>query len=290
MRLEPQVPYGIKAAVTRTRSTAWLVRTRGAPDVSGTRIIMYHRVADDRDELAVHPARFREQMEFLALHGYTVLDVLEVARRLAAAQLPPRAIGLSFDDGFRDVADHALPVLEEYGFRATVFVATGVTSDRASFSWYREQPPVLGWSEICELDGDGTLRFEAHTVTHPNLPSLADEAARREVEASKSELEAQLGRDVRVFAYPSGLFGERDKLFVREAGYEFAVTCEPGVNTPASDPFALRRRQIDARDRLTDFRAKIGGGHDTPPPLRRVYRRLRYGVGSGRPRFASSLR
>ena len=88
---------------------------------------MYHRISDDRDELAVSPRRFREQMEFLAAEGYRVCDVPDVATRLAAGELPQRTVGLSFDDGYRDVAENALPVLAEYGYRATVFVATGVT-------------------------------------------------------------------------------------------------------------------------------------------------------------------
>jgi peptidoglycan/xylan/chitin deacetylase (PgdA/CDA1 family) len=288
MKIEP--PYAFKAAVTRTRSAAWLLRTRGIPDLTGARIIMYHRVCDEQDELAVAPARFREQMGFLAKHGYSVLDVVDFVRRLAAGALPPRAIGLSFDDGCRDVADHAVPVLAEHGFRATVFVATGVTDGRAKFSWYREQPRLLDWSEVVDLDRGGTLRFEAHTVSHPHLPSLEDDAARAEITLSKEELEERLSRPVTAFAYPTGLFGDRERRFVRAAGYELAVTCEPGVNDPTTDRYALRRRQIDARDNLRDFRAKIGGGHDTPLPLRGRYRRLRYGAGSGRPRLASSRR
>jgi hypothetical protein len=58
------------------------------------------------------------------------------------------------------------------------------------------------------------------------------------------------------------------------------VTCEPGVNLPGDDLLTLHRRQVDPRDRRLDFRAKVGGGHDTPLPLRGVYRRLRYGEGT----------
>ena len=251
---------------------------------------MYHRISDDRDELAVSPRRFREQMGFLAAEGYRVCDVPEVATRLAAGELPQRTVGLSFDDGYRDVAENALPVLAEYGYRATVFVATGVTDGTASFPWYRAQPPLLGWDEIAELDRGGTLGFEAHTVTHPNLLAIDERRAAVEIAASKTELEERLDRAVTVFSYPAGLFGSRERRLVMEAGYRFAVSCEPGVNRPATDRFALRRRQIDARDRLLDFRAKVGGGHDSPLPFRGAYRRLRYGEGEGSPRWASSRR
>jgi hypothetical protein len=65
---------------------------------------------------------------------------------------------------------------------------------------------------------------------------------------------------------------------VAEAGFRIAVSCEPGVNGPQTDRLALRRRQIDGRDSFLDFRAKLNGGHDSPPPLRAAYRRYRFGV------------
>ncbi len=285
----PTLPAAVKVGLTRARSVAWTALTRGHGDTAGLRILLYHRVADDDDPLSLAPQRFREQMEHLAAEGYTVLDLVTAVAMLDAGELPPRALGLTFDDGFTDVRDEALPVLADHGFRATVFVTTGVTDGRLSFPWYvGPQPPVLGWDEVAALDREGTLRFEAHTVSHPNLLSADDAAARAEIVDGRHELERHLGRRVSAFAYPAGLFDERERRLVSEAGYTVAVTCEPGVNLPSSDRMALRRRQIDRGDRLLDFRAKIGGGHDTPLPMRGVYRRLRYGAGAGMPRRPSS--
>jgi hypothetical protein len=108
------------------------------------------------------------------------------------------------------------------------------------------------------------LRFEAHSVTHPNLLLLNDDEARRGIMQSNIALETRLERPVEAFCYPAGLFGEREGRFVADAGYRLAVSCEPGVNQLDTDRLALRRRQIDPRDRRLDFRAKLGGGHDTP--------------------------
>jgi peptidoglycan/xylan/chitin deacetylase (PgdA/CDA1 family) len=288
----PSLPYPVKASVTRVRSALWLTRSHRRVEESGLRILFYHRVADDRDELAVSPRRFREQMDYLAEAGYRVLDIVQVADLLDAGEVPERTVGLNFDDGYLDVAEHALPILAEYGFHATVFIATGVTDGRASFAWYPRQPALLGWAEIADLDRRGTLEFEAHTVTHPNLLAVDDRRAAAEIEDSKRELEVRLGRRVTALSYPAGLFGDRERRLAREAGYRVAVSCEPGVNVAGTDRFALRRRQIDARDRLLDFRAKVSGGHDTPLPLRGVYRRLRYGEGKGKgkPALASTRR
>jgi peptidoglycan/xylan/chitin deacetylase (PgdA/CDA1 family) len=280
--------YRAKAALTRARSAAWLAKTRGRPDSPGLRILLYHRVADDRDPLAVPPRRFGEQMAFLDAAGYRVLDLLDALELLDRGAVPPRTVALTFDDGFADVRENALPVLAAHGFRATVFVATAVTDGRMSFTWYAHQPPVLGWDDIVALDSDGTLRFEAHTVSHPSLLALDDASAWAEIRDSRAELEARLGRPVRAFAYPAGLYGARERRLVADAGYAAAVSCEPGVNLPDTDRFALRRRQIDALDGMLDFRAKVGGGHDTPLPMRGVYRRVRYGMGRGRPARSSS--
>lgn len=279
LRLGPSALYPAKAAFTRARSALWLVRSRGRAD-GGGRTLFYHRVSDDRDELAVSPARFRRQLELIARNGLRGVELSAFADALAAGDTAG-LVGLSFDDGYLDVAEHAAPLLAEHGFTATVFVATAVTDGTASFDWYERQPPLIPWEDVARLDGE-TLFFEAHTITHPSLLGLDDDEAREEIAGSKRILEERLGRRVRGFCYPAGLYGPRERALVAGAGFDYAASCEPGRNGPTTDPLALRRIQIDHRDALLDVRAKLGGGHDTPPPLRAAYRRLRYGAESSR--------
>jgi peptidoglycan/xylan/chitin deacetylase (PgdA/CDA1 family) len=274
LTLGPGWVQSIKPALTRLRTEAW--RARGRPGRPGLRVLFYHRVSDDPDPLAIAPRRFAEQMDLLAAEGYRVVDVVEAARLLTSGERLDGVVALSFDDGYRDVAEHALPVLEHRGFRATVFVATGVADGTARFSWYARQPPVRAWSDIVALDAASALTFEAHTVTHPNLLALATDAAEQEIAGSKRALESRLGRAVTAFCYPAGLYGSRERELVARAGFAVATTCEPGANTPASDRLALRRTAIDGGDRLADFRAKLEGGHDRPSALRAVYRRARF--------------
>jgi peptidoglycan/xylan/chitin deacetylase (PgdA/CDA1 family) len=287
--LGPALLYPAKAALTRARSLAWLARTRGAPRRDGLRILFYHRVSDDRDELAVPPARFEAQIERLVADGWDLVDVVTAARRMRSGEPVGATLGLSFDDGYLDVAEHALPVLERHGCTATVFVATGAIDGDVRFSWYERQPPLMSWDDVARLDG-GTLRFEAHTVTHPNLVAVPDDVSRAEIVDGKHRLEERLGREVTAFCYPAGLFGAREREYVAAAGFEIAVSCEPGVNTQSTDPLALRRLQVDARDGVLDVRAKAAGGLDAPPPLRAAWRRARYGAGGGSPRSESAAR
>jgi peptidoglycan/xylan/chitin deacetylase (PgdA/CDA1 family) len=290
LEVAPTPFYAAKAMLTRGRSAAWLLRSGGRFEPDGIRILFYHRVSPERDELAVTPDRFAEQMRYLADEGHDVVDVLTATSMLAGGGPERKTVALSFDDGYLDVAEHALPVLAAYGFRATVFVAPAVIDGEATFGWYERQPPLLDWDAIRALDREGILSFEAHSLTHPNLLRLGDEEVRREIVDSKAALEARLERPVEAFSYPAGLFGERERRYVIEAGFRAAVSCEPGVNDAATDRFALRRRQIDARDALLDFKAKVGGGHDSPLPLRQLYRRSRFGAAGETPAAASSRR
>jgi peptidoglycan/xylan/chitin deacetylase (PgdA/CDA1 family) len=290
LEVAPSAFYAAKAILTRGRSTVWLLRGGERSEPRGIRILFYHRVSPERDELAVSPERFARQMRHLAEQSYAVVDVLTAARLLGGSGPERKTVALSFDDGYLDVAEHALPVLAEHGFRATMFVAAAVIDGKARFEWYERQPPLLDWPAIRALDREGVLSFEAHSLTHPNLLRLRDEEAQEEIEGSKTALEARLERPVEAFSYPAGLFGERERRYVIEAGFRAAVSCEPGVNDASTDRFALRRRQIDNRDRLLDFKAKVGGGHDSPPPLRHLYRRSRFGAAGETPAAASSRR
>lgn len=278
--LGPSLLYPAKAAATRGRSLAWRLRgsRRRRP---GIRILFYHRVSDEPDELAVTPAAFARQVAALAGMGLRGVTVAEVVSLLDEGRDDEPVVGLSFDDAYDDVAEHARPVLERHGFRASVYVATGVTDGRAQFSWYEAQPPLMSWETIAELDG-GVFEFEPHTITHPNLLTLDRAEAEREIDGSKAELEQRLGRPTATFCYPAGLFGARERTLVESSGLVAGVSCEPGVNVAATDRFALHRIQVDARDTVLDVRAKAAGAHDTALPLRAAWRRVRYGMPSSR--------
>ena len=215
LTLGPHLLYPAKAAYTRARSYAWKHTSRGAPDTySGIRILFYHRISDDRDELAVSPRCFIEQLTHLAVEGYRVVDVATAGRLLAAGEIGERTIGLSFDDGYRDVAETALPELERLGFAASVFVVPGAVDGAVRFGWYRHRPALLTWEQIARLDASTPLCIEAHSLTHPNLLATDAATVEREIVGSKRVLEERLGREVEAFSYPAGLFSARERRVV----------------------------------------------------------------------------
>jgi peptidoglycan/xylan/chitin deacetylase (PgdA/CDA1 family) len=138
------------------------------------RVLFYHRVADGDDELAVTPQRFAAQMDCLADEGLVARDVEEAGQTDRRTRRRRHRVVLR--RWLLDVADHALPVLERHGFTATVFVPTGVIDGSQKLTWYDDQPPMLTWEQV-HADRAGTLRFGAHTVTHPNPTAIDDDTA-----------------------------------------------------------------------------------------------------------------
>jgi peptidoglycan/xylan/chitin deacetylase (PgdA/CDA1 family) len=263
LTLKPSPYYAAKHVVQRTRA-----RRAAATDWRGLRVLAYHRVTDDRDELATTPARFAAQMHALRAADVEVVALEDGLRRLDAGVDAGRLVAVTFDDGYADVAEHAVPILEELRIAATVYVASAVTDGAARFTWYRTQPPLIGFDELRALAAGGLVSVGAHTRTHPSLPQLDDARARHEIVDGRAELEARLGRPVMTFAYPAGRLAARDRELVREAGFLAGLTCEPGVNTHATDRAALCRTLIDRRDGLAAFRDKLAGRLDGEWALR----------------------
>lgn len=248
----------------------------------GVRILLYHRVAHNRGRLTVTPEAFRAQMELLLQAGITPIT-LDDALLVIQRREPGRHACVTFDDGYHDNLDYALPVLRDLGIPATIFPISGVTDGATRLYWYDqpwfgEPPPVLSWDELRAIDQERLFSIGAHTRTHPALVKLTDAAAWDEIAGTRRQLEEQLGRPVTSFAYPAGIHGQREVLMVRKAGYRLALTCEPGVNGPCDDPHALRRTAVYSGDDLKMFAARLAGLLDRPWRVRAaVTRASRFG-------------
>jgi peptidoglycan/xylan/chitin deacetylase (PgdA/CDA1 family) len=172
---------------------------------------------------------------------------------------------LTFDDAYADLTQHALPVLERYGFASAVFVITGKTEDFASWEGRRTMTmeQILYWAQR-------GVEIGAHTRQHPDLTLLPDEAAAVEIGGSKDDL-TSVGIVPLSFAYPYGFFNEKVRRSVSDA-FPLAFTCEEGLNDKATDPLLLKRTMVQRSDTILDieFRAALGMS-----PLSRARTRLR---------------
>lgn len=259
-----------KAALTATQASLSSI-TGSAPERGGNglRILCYHRVSPDRDQLALAPERFRSQLELIAQSDFEVIDL--GSHDLDHAFERPQ-LAITFDDGYRDFAEHALPELERVGFPAAVFIVPEAVERRLDFPWYGggTHPPLLGWDEMAEIEKRAPIRFEPHGMTHPRLPHVSLDRARWEIEESKRVVEERLGRPARLFCYPGGYYGARERQLVEKAGFVAAVTCEYGLNTSPTQRYELRRTLIDRYDSRWVFAARLGSRVDRAPAGRRT--------------------
>jgi peptidoglycan/xylan/chitin deacetylase (PgdA/CDA1 family) len=127
----------------------------------------------------------------------------------------------------------------------------------------------MSWGEMRDVERGSAVRFEAHSLTHRDLPPLTDDEARSEISGCAEAVARELGRPARLFCYPRGYFGRREQRLCEEAGYVGAVGTEYGVNRQPFDRYALRRTIFDGFDDRLVMRARIRGLVDRPPALRR---------------------
>jgi peptidoglycan/xylan/chitin deacetylase (PgdA/CDA1 family) len=169
---------------------------------------------------------------------------------------------LTFDDGYADNWELARPILQRYGFAATVFLVSGALG---GFPTWTSEPalqgrPLLTVAQIRELLAAG-IEIGAHTRTHPSLTGVAEPEVREaEVKGSREDLERYLGRPVRSFAYPFGDYDAELLALVEHAGYEGACGTCPGINDPAAPAFELCRLEVRGTDSLLTFARMIWRG------------------------------
>jgi peptidoglycan/xylan/chitin deacetylase (PgdA/CDA1 family) len=254
-------------------------------------ILAYHEVSPDpyppfrRYTLTV--SEFARQMRWLSSRGYRAIDLDALVRaRISRDALPARPVLITFDDGFRACADHAVPVLQTYGFTATFFLVASLMGNTSR--WMSEANvtlPLMSWERARALAGAG-FQFGSHTLTHPRLPGL--DATRRRVELcdSRSRLEDELGRPVLHFAYPYGAYDAAVRASVADAGYATACATRAGLSEPGEDLLALRRVTVHGHDSLLDFVCRLRTGlaarESLGHVLKGVVRRLTGRAGPGR--------
>jgi peptidoglycan/xylan/chitin deacetylase (PgdA/CDA1 family) len=213
-------------------------------------VLGYHGVAesrlrDDMSLLQVSPRRFRAQIELLVAAGFSFVTVAELARRADGGVPEPGLAAITFDDGMRNNRSEALPILQEYGIPATVYVTIGFLGGVSPWIGSQADGAIMEESELGELVAAG-WELGAHTMTHADLSTLDYDAARKEIEDSRDALERIAGVGVQTFAYPFGRYGKAALQATQDAGLLAAVTTGSG----SWEPYEMTRAMIGAIDPL----------------------------------------
>jgi|SRR5215204_245153 len=222
------------------------------------RILNYHaivRLEDDPNKASTSPERFESHMRTLKRQNMRGVSVRELLRAWSAGK-SKGLVGITFDDGYKDFLQTALPILEKYGFSATLFVVADMLGKENDWvHWYHPQPKLkLLESADLRVIVERGVEIGSHGMSHPELPELDRESLEREVSDSRRLLGEVLGEAVEGFAYPYGILDETSIRAVRGAGYAYACAVNTRVENSAYD---LPRIPISEADDSLRFAAKL---------------------------------
>lgn len=217
-------------------------------------VLMYHSIsrstAPDPHYLRVHPDRLDRQLGALrrfGLRGVSLHQLLEERERGTARGL----VGLTFDDGFRDFVDEAMPVLARHGMTATVYVVAGALG--GTNAWDEDALPLMTAADV-RAAAAGGHEVGSHGSNHIRLAGASAEALLHEVAGSRSLLEETLQEPVHGFCFPYGSFDPAAVRAVVDAGYRYScVTAAYGW----PGPFTIPRFFVGDRDTTPRLALKL---------------------------------
>jgi peptidoglycan/xylan/chitin deacetylase (PgdA/CDA1 family) len=219
-------------------------------------ILCYHRFGPKPSQLAVTPAAFEAQMDYLARNGYHVIPLSSLVGFLERGEpVPRKSVVLTIDDGYRSTYEVAFPILRKFGFPATVFL----------YSDFVGAPDALTWPQMKEMEASGLVRIQPHSKTHANLvsrlPGETDakyrERMRMEIDTPVRLIQDRLAAPSLAFAFPYGDVNETVVDVLKRDGVQIGVTVTPGGNGFYAYPFMLRRSMVFGGDSIDVFRTKL---------------------------------
>ena len=231
-------------------------------------ILTYHQIGDAPPKgsfmrsLHVAVADFSRQMRCLRWLGYRGLSMSELMPYLNGERRG-RVVGITFDDGYRNNLELALPVLQANGFTATCYVVSELLGRTNVWDQALGAPsvPLMTAAEVRQWHQAG-MEVGSHTRRHVDLRQCTPEQARREIADSRHRLEEVLGCPVQQFCYPYGHYSPEHVAWVREAGYVAATTTRRGRCHAHSALFELPRVPVVRSTHLIQLALKLWSAYE----------------------------
>ncbi len=248
--------------VTPTPTTT---RVAQGPDAVVVPILLYHRigVSPTNSQYYVSPDKFEDQMKLLHDWEYTVIPIELLVKAIKeGADLPPRPIIITFDDGDLSVYETAFPIMRKYGLTGVAYIVGN----------YMDTDGYMTAEQIKELAAAG-WEIGSHSRSHRDLTRLRVPIQRQEIYQAKRDLEQATGVQASTFAYPFGFMNDSVGNQVHAAGFIAAMGLGFTSDQGKSNLFWLQRRDVQGEydiKRFTDFLPWHGDASyfptDTPTP------------------------
>jgi peptidoglycan/xylan/chitin deacetylase (PgdA/CDA1 family) len=230
---------------------------------SSCAFLCYHSIAPVGPRfLSISAELFERQLDWLRRSGWQTGDSATLDGLLAGGRPKTRTGFLTFDDGYRDTHDAALPLLKAYRAKAIVFVLPPAL-ESGRLSWPEIEPHAtrhpdmvrsMTWEMVEALSAAG-IEIGSHGLSHRHLDRLAGDELREELLASRRAIASRVGA-CRTLAYPFGDWGLAVAAAAAETGYEFAFTMPSGGQWRASR-WSIPRVPVDYRDDERRFALKL---------------------------------
>jgi len=222
-------------------------------------ILTYHHVNPlEEDMVTVSVNHFEEQMSFLKRKGYHPLFVSELVEWMEGKRdIPQRSVVLTFDDGFWDNFQYALPILRKYHLKATIFIVTGWMSEENRTTVSREvvshhqcnelvsqgqgDQIAMTWPEVKKLQDSGLIEIESHTHFHNKELYLDIPALKEDLRRSREAILKHLHKTSTCLCWPGGRYSPESIKAAQEVGFTALCTTERGLNQLGTDLLRLKR-------------------------------------------------
>ena len=214
-------------------------QARGGLTINGYQkvpILVYHTFGINcRSSLCMPAKAFDEQMAYLKSHGYRVISLRELVGFLQLEKaIPKKAVVITIDDGYRSVYDIAFPILQKYGFTATLFIYTDFVNIPKS---------SVTWAQLQEMKSNG-FEVGSHTLSHCNLTKKLEneneevylKRVEKELVLSKKMLDEKLNQNTIALGFPYGAYNRTILAISEKAGYKLALSVKKGGNPFFADP------------------------------------------------------
>jgi len=210
-------------------------------------ILLYHRidVPPINSQYYVEPEKFEEQMKLLYEWEYTPVTIETLIKAIReGAELPPRPVIITFDDGHLDNYTTAFPIMQKFGFTGVLYIVGNYMGTEGYMTAAQIHEMVIAGWEV-----------GSHSMNHLDLQKLDQESQVVEIVDSREKLEAEIDVPVRTFAYPFGLMNDSAGSLVHKAGYVAAMGLGYTHDQGLANMFFLQRRDIKGTYDLKQFSA-----------------------------------
>lgn len=226
---------------------AFLIRLVGGAPRGSCIVLYYHSIPEDQRQ------RFAKQLDVLLRYATPTALSGDVELRTGV-----HLAAVTFDDGFQNVYENAMPELKKRQIPVVMFVIADAFGK--AFGPLGHSEKVMSLDQLQSLPEE-LVTIGSHTLTHPMLSTLSEDEARQEIGGSRTKLESTLNRKIRLFSFPFGCFNEQLVELCKEAGYSRVFTTLPKCAFAEPSEFAVGRVRVDPTDWPVEFRLKLNGSY-----------------------------